>query len=202
MPDDDAPDPLEQLMRQEAVTTAVSRFVELPTLQRSVVVLKDVLDQPLDDIASLLETSVDAVKGHLARGRTRLKEINARAPKPAANRAHSAANQRYVELFNRRDWESLRALLASDVKLYQATHAVRSGADVGMFFTIYARNTAIHLAAAWLEDQEVIAVFENGPAPRPNHFMRIEWRDGQITSIRDYRYVSYVAESAELDPES
>ena len=202
MPDSDTPDPLEKLMRQEAVTTAVSRFVALPTVQRSVVILKDVLDQPLDDIASLLEISVDAVKGHLARGRTRLKEINAQALKPAANRAHSAANQRYVELFNRRDWDSLRALLASDVKLYQATHAVRSGADVGMFFTIYARNTAIHLAAAWLEDQEVIAVFENGPAPRPNHFMRIEWRDGQITSIRDYRYVSYVAESAELDLES
>jgi RNA polymerase sigma-70 factor (ECF subfamily) len=67
-----------------------------------------------------------------------------------------------------------------------------------MFFTINARNEAIHLAPAWLEGQEVIAVFENGPAPRPSHFMRIEWRDSQITSIRDYRYVPYVAESAEL----
>jgi RNA polymerase sigma factor (sigma-70 family) len=198
MPDGDTPDPLERMIRQEAVTTAVSRFVELPTIQRSVVVLKDLLDQSLNDIASLLDTSVDAVKGHLARGRTRLREINARAPAPSANRAHSAANQRYVELFNRRDWESLRALLAEDVKLHQATHPVRSGASVGMFFTIYARNEAIHLAPAWLEGQEVIAVFENGPAPRPSHFMRIEWRDSQITSIRDYRYVPYVAESAEL----
>ncbi|MDL2402655.1 sigma-70 family RNA polymerase sigma factor [Rhizobium mayense] len=198
MPDNDAPDPLETLMRQEAITTAVSRFVELPTIQRSVVVLKDVLDQSLDDIAGLLEISVDAVKGHLARGRTRLREINARAPKRSANRAHSPENQRYVELFNRRDWESLRALLADDVKLHQATHAVRSGADVGMFFTIYARNSAIHLAVAWLEGQEVIAVFENGPAPRPHHLMRIEWRDGQIAFIRDYRYVPYILESAEL----
>ncbi|AYG62066.1 sigma-70 family RNA polymerase sigma factor [Rhizobium jaguaris] len=199
MPDDDAPDPLERLMRQEAITTAVSRFVELPTIQRSVVVLKDVLDQSLDDIAGLLEISVDAVKGHLARGRARLREINARAPKRSAIRTHSAENLRYVELFNRRDWESLRALLANDVKLHQATHAVRSGADVGMFFTIYARKApAIHLAAAWLEGQEVIAVFENGPAPRPNHFMRIEWREGQIAFIRDYRYVPYIVESAEL----
>ena len=38
------PDPVEMLMRQEAVKTAVSRFAELPTLQRSVVILKDVLD--------------------------------------------------------------------------------------------------------------------------------------------------------------
>ena len=32
-------------MRREAVETAVSRFVELPIVQRSVVILKDVLDQ-------------------------------------------------------------------------------------------------------------------------------------------------------------
>src|ERR1700730_15353745 len=38
-----SPDPVEMLMRREAVKTAVSRFAELPTLQRSVVVLKDLL---------------------------------------------------------------------------------------------------------------------------------------------------------------
>ena len=43
------PDPLEMLMRKDAVKTAVSRFVELPTLQRSVVILKDVLDDPKYD---------------------------------------------------------------------------------------------------------------------------------------------------------
>ena len=38
-------------MRREAVETAVSRFVELPTVQRSVVILKDVLDQSLEEWA-------------------------------------------------------------------------------------------------------------------------------------------------------
>ena len=73
------PDPVEMLMRQEAVKTAVSRFGELPTLQRSVVILKDVLDESLTEIAALLDLTVDAVKGHLARGRARLREINAQA---------------------------------------------------------------------------------------------------------------------------
>jgi len=45
--DPGSPDPVEMLMRREAVETAVSRFVELPTVQRSVVILKDVLDQSL-----------------------------------------------------------------------------------------------------------------------------------------------------------
>jgi RNA polymerase sigma-70 factor (ECF subfamily) len=67
------PDPVEMLMRQEAVKTALSRFVELPTLQRSVVILKDVLDESLMEIAALLDLTIDAVKGHLARGRARLR---------------------------------------------------------------------------------------------------------------------------------
>ena len=67
-------------MRQEAVRAAVSRFVELPIGQRSVVILKDVLGHSLEDIAALLDTTVNAVKGHLARGRARFKEINAHPP--------------------------------------------------------------------------------------------------------------------------
>ena len=81
------PDPVEMLMRQEAVKTAVSRFAELPTIQRSVVILKDVLDQQLSEIAALLDLTVDAVKGHLARGRARLREINAQADPPLGRAA-------------------------------------------------------------------------------------------------------------------
>ena len=156
------PDPVEMLMRQEAVKTAVSRFVELPTIQRSVVILKDVLDQQLSEIAALLDLTVDAVKGHLARGRARLREISAQAgPLPDARPA-SAAVARYVALFNQRNWDGLRALLADDVKLVQSTYPPRAGsADVGMFFTIYAKFDGLWLAPAWLEGREVIAVFED-----------------------------------------
>ena len=198
MPDDDTPDPLETLMHREAVATAVSRFVELPTMQRSVVILKDVLGQSLNDIADLLDLSVDAVKGHVARGRTRLVEINSRPPATRAEGTYSSANLRYIELFNRRDWDGLRALLADDVKLHQATYPTRTGANAGMFFTIYARFPQVHLAPAWLKGEEVIAVFENGLAAKPHHFMRIGWRNGRITSIHDYRYVPYVVDNAEL----
>ncbi|MDX6548699.1 MAG: hypothetical protein QOG33_2249, partial [Gaiellales bacterium] len=160
--DSGLPDPVEMLMRQEAVKTAVSRFAELPTLQRSVVILKDVLDESLIEIATLLDLTVDAVKGHLARGRARLREINAQAgPLPDARPA-SAAVARYVALFNQRDWDSLRALLADDVKLNQSSHPLRVGrADVGLFFTIYAESDGVWLAPAWIEGREVIAVFED-----------------------------------------
>jgi RNA polymerase sigma-70 factor (ECF subfamily) len=200
--DPDQPDPLEMLMRKEAVKTAVSHFAELPTLQRSVVILKDVLDESLTEIASLLDLSVDGVKGHLARGRAHLREINAHARRLPDARPTSAAVARYVALFNRRDWEGLRALLADDVKLVQSKYPIRIGsADVGMFFSIYAsyaKTDDLWLAPAWLEGREVIAVFEDRADLKPSYVMWLEWRDGRIIFIRDYRYVRYVTADAEL----
>jgi RNA polymerase sigma-70 factor (ECF subfamily) len=201
--DQTSPDPMETLMRQEAVETAVSRFAELPLMQRSVVVLKDVLDEPLKDIADLLDLTVDAVKAHLARGRTRLREINAQAATFARTKPVSEAVARYVALFNAQNWDGLRALLADDVKLHQSTYPVRVGsADVGRFFTIYATFDGVRLAPAWVEGREVIAVFERGAGTIPSYFMWLEWRDGRISFIRDYRYARYIVDDAKLSMES
>jgi RNA polymerase sigma-70 factor (ECF subfamily) len=197
--DASASDPVEMLMRQEAVKTAITRFAELPTLQRSVVVLKDVLGESLSDIAALLDLTVDAVKGHLARGRARLREINAQAAPRADPPPASPAVARYAALFNQRDWDGLRALLADDVKLIQSAHEPRAGrARVGMFFGIYATIDGLWLAPAWLEGREVIAVFEDPADPKPSYVMWLEWRDGRISFIRDYRYVRYAIADAEV----
>jgi RNA polymerase sigma factor (sigma-70 family) len=194
-----SPDPEEMMMRQEAVGTAVSRFVQLPTSQRSVVILKDVLDESLREIAVLLDLTVDAVKGHLARGRARLREINAQAGALSDARPASAAVARYVELFNERNWDDLRVLLADDVRLIQSSHPPRVGAaDVGTFFTIYATIEGLWLAPAWLEGREVIAVFEDRADRKPSYAMWLEWRGGLISFIRDYRYARYVVADAEL----
>jgi RNA polymerase sigma-70 factor (ECF subfamily) len=197
--DEASPDPVETLMRQEAVKIAVSRFAELPTAQRSVVILKDVLDEQLSEIAALLDLTVDAVKAHLARGRARLREINAQAVPLLEARPASAAVMRYATLFNERDWDGLRALLADDVKLKQSSYALRAGrADVGMFFGIYSRLDPVWVAPAQLEGREVFAVFEDRADPKPSYIMWLEWRGDRISFIRDYKYVRYVMADAEL----
>ncbi|WP_198683808.1 sigma-70 family RNA polymerase sigma factor [Peristeroidobacter agariperforans] len=197
--DPDTPDPLLTLLQHEAVNTAVSRFTELPPAQRSVVVLKDVLGEPLLDIAALLDLSVDSVKAHLARGRARLREISERPVPPKREHTPSAAVARFVMHFNQRDWPALRALLASDVKLQQSSHPVRTGTKyVGTFFNTYAKTDGIRLTPAWLEKREVIAAFECGSAPGPAYFMWLEWRKDRIVFIRDYRYDRYVIRDAEL----
>jgi SnoaL-like domain len=139
------------------------------------------------------------VKANLARGRAHLREINANARPLPDVRPASAAVARYVALFNRRDWDGLRALLADDVKLHQSLHPVRLGrADVGLFFTLYADIDGVSLAPAWLDGQEVIAVFKRGGDPKPSYIMWLEWRDGLISFIHDYRYVRYVTADTEL----
>ncbi|MDE2062266.1 MAG: sigma-70 family RNA polymerase sigma factor [Bradyrhizobium sp.] len=197
--DEASPDPMEVLMRQEAVETAVSRFAELPLLQRSVVILKDVLDEPLKDIAEFLNLSVDAVKAHLARGRARLREVNAQAATIPGTRPVCDAVTRYVALFNQKNWDGLRSLLADDVKLHQSAYPLRVGsADVGRFFTIYATFDGVRLVPAWVEGREVIAVFEKDAGAMPSYFMWLEWREGRISFIRDYRYARYILEDAKL----
>ena len=47
-------------------------------------------------------------------------------------------------------------------------------------------------------EPEVIAVFEDRGDPKPSYMMWLEWRDGQISFIRDYRHVRYVIADAEL----
>ncbi len=192
-------DPEETAMREQAMALAISRFIELPVAQRSAVVLKDVMGQSLAEIGDLLSISLDAVKGHLARGRAALRELRSRAPESTAFPSPSTDVLRYVDLFNRRDWEGLRAMLAEDVQLVQSTHPRSRGrAEVGRFFSIYSRSAAVRLVPAWLEGREVIAVYEGEDGTRPSYLMLIETRDGQITFIRDYRYVRYVASEAQI----
>jgi RNA polymerase sigma factor (sigma-70 family) len=197
--DVESADPEEILMRREVVETAVSRFVELPIVQRSVVILKDVLDQSLEEIAALLDLTVNAVKAHLARGRARLEAINAQRPAPSAPRPTSPAVARYVALFNQRDFDGLRAMLADDVRLIQSAYPQRTGAaDVGMFFGIYSRSAPVRVAPAWLEGREVIAVYEDPQAVKPSYLMWLEWTADRISFIRDYRHVRYIIDDADL----
>ena len=62
-PENDGVDPL-------LVESALSAFTELPPVQRSAVILKDVLGQSLEEAADTMGTSVGAVKAALwAKGR-------------------------------------------------------------------------------------------------------------------------------------
>ena len=192
---DPALDPEDAVARERAVAAAISQFVELAPLQRSCVILKDVLEQSLDEIAELHGITVPAVKAALHRGRQRLRELRVA---PAAPAAPSPDVVRYARLFNARDWDAVRALLAEDVRLDLVSRVQRAGRrDVGNYFTNYDKAADWHLAPAWLDGREVVAV-SRGPDQPPHYFVELIWAAGAIVEIRDFRYVSYIAHDADI----
>ena len=68
------------------------RFLELAPAQRGCVILKDVLDHSIDEIASELDLSVPAVKAALHRGRAALREC--RMPPQSRRRARRRCRRR------------------------------------------------------------------------------------------------------------
>src|SRR5438132_12731833 len=114
---------------------ALGRAVEhlvlaLPPMERACVLLKDVFDYSLEEIAELVDSSVGGVKAALHRGREKLATVPRRT---AALRAQNADLTRilqlYVERFNRRDWDGLRELIAADARLRVADRFVGALAD-------------------------------------------------------------------------
>ncbi len=190
-------DPEDALAADEAMRAAVSRFVALAPAQRSCVILKDVLGHSLEEIAALLELSVPAVKAALHRGRERLREEGEAAS--LEPRAASPAVARYAALFNARDWDGVRAMLAEDVRLDLVSRSQRAGRrEVASYFTNYAAVHDWHLVPAWLEGREVLAVFRDPRDARPGYFVELGMVDGRVNLIRDFRYVPYIAQGAAI----
>ena len=174
---DGAIEPENALVRDQAVRAAVSRFLQLVPTQRSCVILKDVLDYSLDEIAALLELSMPAIKAALHRGRVRLRELSEAAELAAPSSPVSPALTRYAELFNARDWDGVRAMLVDDVKLDLVSRWKRAGrAQVSPYFKNYNGKGDWHLVPAWLDNREVLAVFRDPSDVRPGYFIELALR--------------------------
>ena len=187
------------LDRRQAVEAALGSFLALAPAQRGCVILKDVLEHSLEEIAVELELSVPAVKAALHRGRAALQALGEAAP-AIRPRDTSAALRRYASLFNAHDWDGVRSLLADDVRLDLVSRRKAAGRrDVGVYFGNYGRTAGWHLAPAWLEGREVLAVLDDPEATSPRYFIELAWRDGEVASIRDFRYVAYIAQEASFE---
>jgi len=53
-----------------------------------------------------------------------------------------------------------------------------------------------HLVPAWLEGREVLAVYHDAGDASPSYFVELTFDGGQITYIRDFRYIPYIAREA------
>lgn len=184
------------------VRAALACFLALPLPQRSAVILKDVLGHSLEETAETMDTTILAVKAALVRGRARLAETPAPgeatrapiAPTNAGRAAERADLDCYATLFNARDWDGVRALVADDCRLDLVSKSQRRGKEVGTYFARYEAQ-AVDLRVVRLEGQLALAAYPNG-ATRAEYFILLGWESGRVTSIRDFRYVAYIAAEA------
>jgi RNA polymerase sigma-70 factor, ECF subfamily len=185
---DDKPDPA-------VVRAALARFLSLPVTQRSAVILKDVLGHSLEETAETMGTTVMAVKAALVRGRGNLVEEEREELQIARDTRETL--DRYARLFNARDWDGVRTLIGDDCRLDLVSKSQRRGKAVGMYFTNYARED-VQLRVVRLDGKLAFAAYVAG-APAPAYFILLELEAGRVTSIRDFRYVPYIAAEAEFE---
>lgn len=191
----------EALARREASVAALARFLELPPVPRSAVILKDVLDHSLEEIAAQLEISLSAVKAALHRGRRKIRQAGLSEADAQPPAQVSPALERYVTLFNARDWAGVRAMLADEVRLDLVTRARWTGArQVGTYLSNYNKRHDWHLRVGRLGAQVVVLVYANAQAESPRYFMVLGLEEGQVVDIVDYRYVPYITTDADLTP--
>ncbi len=177
------------------VRAALARFLSLPLTQRSAVILKDVLGHSLEETAETMGTTVLAVKAALVRGRGNLqRHARDEAEIAAGTRAEL---DRYAHLFNARDWDGVRALVSDDCRLDLVSKSQRRGRQVGAYFGRYEREN-VALRVVRLEGRLAFAAYAAG-AEKPAYFILLEFEAGRVKSIRDFRYVPYIAAEAEFE---
>jgi len=182
-----------------AAAAGLATFLQLPAAQRSSVVLIDVLGHSLTETAEILDFTLPAVKAALHRARTRLKEL-ADAPEDPAPTLSAAERERlraYADRFNARDFDALRDLLAEDVRLDLVNRRRLAGrTDVSAYFSRYAEVSDWRITPGLAEGRPALLVSDPAdPTGAIGYVVLLDWADGRIAAIRDFRFAPYVTES-------
>ena len=113
-------DPTNVVEDRHIALASLHTFMRLPVVQRSSVILMDVLGYTLQEIGEVMDSRVPAVKSALHRGRSRLREL-AKEPDdqtvPVLAEPERSRLAAYVERFNARDFDAIRDMLADEVRL-------------------------------------------------------------------------------------
>jgi RNA polymerase sigma-70 factor (ECF subfamily) len=178
---------------------AVEQLVtSLPPRERACVLLKDVFDYTLEEIAELVSSTVGGVKAALNRGRSKLSAL----PEPVKSHREvspelSPLLRLYVERFNQRDWEGLRELIRADARLGVADRFA-GPFNESPYFGNYERQTVPwRLTVAEVDGELAIVVLrQHRDEWRPYSVARLEVLDQHILRIVDYAHCPWVLPAA------
>jgi len=182
----------------ERVDAAFQAFARLPPVQRSALALKDVLGLSLEEAAQTMGVSISAVKAALVRARANVRAASA-VSADSTEPSELERLRRYAELFNARDWEGLRALFGEETRLDLVSRAQRQGPFAAQYLTRYAEvapREQLRAEACLVDGVPVIAMYRPAASDRPAYFVKLSWSGRELSLIRDYHYVPYIAVEA------
>ena len=183
------------------VTRAIEHLVlALPPKERACVLLKDVFDYSLEEIADLVDSTVGGVKAALNRGRSKLAKLppaQTRSLRQVKDDEAKRLLDLYVERFNRRDWDGVRELIVADARVRVADRfAGRLSASP--YFGRYDRLAVPwRVAVGQVDGEQVVLALHRGlHGWTPEAIVRVERSDGQIARIVDYTHCPWVLSAA------
>ncbi|TGQ42744.1 MULTISPECIES: sigma-70 family RNA polymerase sigma factor [unclassified Mesorhizobium] len=191
-----APDP-------QAAAASIRTFMRLPPLQRSAVVMKDVLGHSLEEIAEVNGVSAPAAKSALQRGRASLRAFTDEPQDidlpilPDETRKRLTA---YVDGFRNGDFDAVRAMLAEDVRLDLVSKLTRGGkSEVGEYYGRYAACEQWAFEAGAVEGRPAMLVYDREVSlDQPAYFVALSFSDGQVVSIHDFLFAHYAIEGVRM----
>jgi RNA polymerase sigma-70 factor (ECF subfamily) len=187
----------------EVAAMSLRTFMRLPALQRSAVILKDVLGHSLEEIASITGASEAAAKSALQRGRVRLREI-AREPAdvslPMLSDVMRVRLIKYVEGFKTGDFDTVRAMLADDVKLDLVAKFRKQGkSEVGQYYAAYAAAPQWAYVAGMVDGRAAMLVYDRGISlETPAYFVALDFDGDRVVSIHDFLFARYAMDGVDL----
>lgn len=170
----------------------------LPPKERACVLLKDVFEYSLEEIAELVDSTVGGVKAALNRGRMKL----AGSPDPLKSRRSVDPELRrvvqlYVERFNRRDWDGLRELISADARLRVADAFAGPLADSPYFGQYERWSMPWKMAAGEVDGEPVVITLRRGPDTwTPYSIVRLTMVGQLIDRIADYGHCAWMIPTA------
>jgi RNA polymerase sigma-70 factor, ECF subfamily len=191
-----APDP-------DLAEMSIRTFLRLPSLQRSAVILKDVLGHTIEEISTEIGVSEAAAKSALQRGRARLRELAAEhedTAKPVLSHATRRRLFVYVESFKVGAFDTVRAMLAEDVKLDLVGKFQKQGkSKVSDYYGAYAAASRWAFGAGIVDGRPAMLVYDREVSlEKVAYFVVLTFADDKVISIYDFLYARYAMEAVSV----
>ena len=144
----------------------VTALQVLPPRQLAVVILRDVLGFHADEVAAMLDASLDSVNSALKRGRAGLERARLHAAPAPGSPVEDAVVARFVEAYEAADLEAVVALLTDDVFVSMPPMPFEyEGRDVvGRFFAqLFGAGRRFDLVPTRANGQPAFGAYLRGP---------------------------------------